>query len=537
MGILDRALFRRKLSKEELAMYGIQAFANGGIVSPYNMANGGPTDPSQLLPQTTPEEMSDSGFKSARETLVQAFMKKLNESGFMEELKKAQESGNKEMEATLVNMYKEMYQREVVDPVEKGSASGNMGGFAVGGEVDLGYDESGVINSDSILGGASLGLVSGDPLLGGASLGLGGGESNIPSGSIEKIKEFFSSDGSTSSTSSTKGPRGRVRENTTTNVSTNSTKNQSGKYAGKNAGDIIEESEIQEDKNGVQFKIIRRLIRGSKGELRLGGEEKIITFTPEKVINIKGGKKTVESSGTKTDITDNTGATTTSSDTLAKTADQDPEVAELDTVSRLQQLVKDRSDLYKEILGDPTKQMASQGFLQLAQFGLNLAAAQGSNFADKVAKSAKDPLTAFAKLAQDAQNDEKGIQLAALKSAEDLLQIETANAGKQATKEQEKKAIFASVYEATNSILNAAKAAGGIQNSLLQTSVVDLVTQFPSKKEEGRIKTKDIDREAIFYKLIGGKKVPVVVKEGSKKNKTLDPNTDFIVLSDTEVLN
>ena len=354
----------------------------------------------------------------------------------------------------------------------------------------------------------------------------GGGESSIPS-----------SDNSTSSDSSTtKGPGGRIRKNTTTTVNTTTTKNQSGKYAGKNAGDIIEESEIQEDKNGVQFKIIRRLIRGSKGELRLGGEEKIITFTPEKVINIKGGKKTVESSGTKTDITDNTGAKTTSSDTLAKTADQDPEVAELDTVSRLQQLVKERSELYKQILGDPTKQMASQGFLQLAQFGLNLAAAQGSNFADKVAKSAKDPLTAFAKLAQDAQNDEKGIQLAALKSAEDLLQIETANAGKQATAEQEKKAIFASVYEATNSILNAAKAAGGIQNSLLQTSVVDLITQFPSK-EEGKIKTKDIDKEAIFYKLIDGKKVPVVVKEGSKKYKNLDPNTDFIVLSDTEVLN
>ena len=523
MGILDRALFRRKLSKNELTMYGIQAFANGGIVSPYNMANGGPTDPSQLLPQTTPEEMSDSGFKSARETLVQAFMKKLNESGFMEELKKAQESGNKEMEATLVNMYKEMYQREVVDPVEAGSASGNMGGFAVGGEVesenpfgiDLGYTESGAINSDPILGGASLGLSG------------GGGESSIPS-----------SDNSTSSDSSTtKGPGGRIRENTTTTVNTTTTKNQSGKYAGKNAGDIIEESEIQEDKNGVQFKIIRRLIKGAKGELRLGGQEKIITFTPEKVINIKGGKKTVESSGTKTDITDNTGATTTSSDTLAKTADQDPEVAELDTVSRLQQLVKDRSDLYKEILGDPTKQMASQGFLQLAQFGLNLAAAQGSNFADKVAKSAKDPLTAFAKLAQDAQNDEKGIQLAALKSAEDLLQIETANAGKQATAEQEKKAIFASVYEATNSILNAAKAAGGIQNSLLQTSVVDLVTQFPSTKVEGKIKTKDIDKEAIFYKLIDGKKVPVVVKEGSKKYKNLDPNEDFIILSDTQVLN
>ena len=141
MGILDRPLFRRKLSKDELAMYGIQAFANGGIVSPYNMANGGPTDPSQLLPQTPPEEMYDSGFKSARETLEQAFMKKLNESGFVEELKKAQESGNKQMEDTLMSMYKEMYQREVVDPVEAGSASGNMGGFAVGGEVESEEEE------------------------------------------------------------------------------------------------------------------------------------------------------------------------------------------------------------------------------------------------------------------------------------------------------------------------------------------------------------------------------------------------------------
>ena len=46
-----------------------------------------------------------------------------------------------------------------------------------------------------------------------------------------------------------------------------------------------------------------------------------------------------------------------------------------------------------------------QGFLQLAQFGLNLASAQGSNFLDKVAKSAKDPLNAFAELGRKAYED------------------------------------------------------------------------------------------------------------------------------------
>jgi hypothetical protein len=420
MGILDRPLFRRKLSKDELAMYGIQAFANGGIVSPYNMANGGPTDPSQLLPQTPPEEMYDSGFKSARETLEQAFMKKLNESGFVEELKKAQESGNKQMEDTLMSMYKEMYQREVVDPVEAGSASGNMGGFAVGGEVESEEEEE----EDGVF------------------TGVGGLDST------GRRKPFY--------------PALMGQEAAIKRVEEFPEANQQG-IIYKNEKEVkrIKETIRLKEEQGYDTTKDKENLKKKKEELENNSKE---------LKKIKGEEKAVTEDLVTEDLVDN--------DKLGSAAD-DPEVAELDTVSRLQQLVKERSELYKQILGDPTKQMASQGFLQLAQFGLNLAAAQGSNFADKVAKSAKDPLTAFAKLAQDAQNDEKGIQLAALKSAEDLLQIETANAGKQATAEQEKKAIFASVYEATNSILNAAKAAGGIQNSLLQTSVVDLVTQFP----------------------------------------------------------
>ena len=59
-----------------------------------------------------------------------------------------------------------------------------------------------------------------------------------------------------------------------------------------------------------------------------------------------------------------------------------------------------------------------QGFLQLAQFGLNLASAQGSNFLDKVAKSAKDPLNAFAELGRKAYEDERAVNLLALEATE-----------------------------------------------------------------------------------------------------------------------
>ena len=82
-------------------------------------------------------------------------------------------------------------------------------------------------------------------------------------------------------------------------------------------------------------------------------------------------------------------------------------------------MVKERSELYKSMLGDPKKQLAMQGYMQLAQFGLNLASAQGANFAAKVANSAKDPLAAFAALGRQAQQDENAIGLAAIKSSED----------------------------------------------------------------------------------------------------------------------
>lgn len=92
--------------------------------------------------------------------------------------------------------------------------------------------------------------------------------------------------------------------------------------------------------------------------------------------------------------------------------------AEKERLSDLEALVKERSELYKKILGDPREGLKQQGLLQLAQFGLNLASARGGNLAEKIAKSAKDPLQAFAALGRESMKDERAIEMLAIKGAE-----------------------------------------------------------------------------------------------------------------------
>jgi len=94
---------------------------------------------------------------------------------------------------------------------------------------------------------------------------------------------------------------------------------------------------------------------------------------------------------------------------------------EKERLSDLESLVRERSDLYKKILGDPREGLKQQGLLQLAQFGLNLASARGGNFAEKIANSAKDPLQAFAALGREAMKDERAIDMIAIKGAEEEL--------------------------------------------------------------------------------------------------------------------
>ena len=101
--------------------------------------------------------------------------------------------------------------------------------------------------------------------------------------------------------------------------------------------------------------------------------------------------------------------------------DDDPLGPEKDKLSALEAMVRERSDIYKQILGDPKEGLKQQGLLQLAQFGLNLASAQGGSFAEKIAKSAKDPLQTFAALGREAMKDERAIDMLAIKGAEDEL--------------------------------------------------------------------------------------------------------------------
>lgn len=94
---------------------------------------------------------------------------------------------------------------------------------------------------------------------------------------------------------------------------------------------------------------------------------------------------------------------------------------ERERLMNLENLVQERSELYKKIIGDPKEAMKQQGFLQLAQFGLNLAAARGGNLAEKIARSAADPLQTFAALAQQAVKDERAIDLLAIEASEEEL--------------------------------------------------------------------------------------------------------------------
>jgi len=80
---------------------------------------------------------------------------------------------------------------------------------------------------------------------------------------------------------------------------------------------------------------------------------------------------------------------------------------------------KKKSETYRNILKEYGEDdFRTQAFLQLAQFGLNLASAQGSNFLDKVATASRDPLANFAKLAQEKSSFMKELDFLALQKAE-----------------------------------------------------------------------------------------------------------------------
>jgi len=216
--------------------------------------------------------------------------------------------------------------------------------------------------------------------------------------------------------------------------------------------------------------------------------------------------------------------------TVTDKAPVDELTAEEDELSRLKTLALERSDLYKQMLGDPKEMMKQQGLLQLAQFGLNLASARGGNLAEKIAKSATDPLQAFAQLASDASKDARAIDLAAIKSAEEQLMLETELSGKQDD------LVKINLYTETKTEMpgndvGAATATG----YLPQGEMVDIDIY---RDDQDRIVSKDINKDGganKVYKDEAGK--PFRIRPGAlEKEKYLKWPDDFEPVEGVEII-
>jgi hypothetical protein len=196
-------------------------------------------------------------------------------------------------------------------------------------------------------------------------------------------------------------------------------------------GTVISKEIIERD--GKKIEVTETVVPGARGQKIIQKSEKVL-FTPGSTTTVKGQEITTPAQGEDVEVgeveieeKETTPPPAEDAPTVeppASTTDDPSAPKERERRDTLAELVKERSDLYKQLLGDPKEMMKQQGFLQLAQFGLNLASARGGNLAEKIAKSAKDPLQAFAQLAQQAARDERAIDVAAIEAGEaELAQI------------------------------------------------------------------------------------------------------------------
>ena len=196
-------------------------------------------------------------------------------------------------------------------------------------------------------------------------------------------------------------------------------------------GTVISKKVIERD--GKKIEVTETVVPGARGQKIIQKSEKVL-FAPGTTTTVRGQEITTPDQGEdvevgEVEIEEKETTTPPAEDAPtveppASTTDDPSASKEREKRDTLADLVKERSDLYKQLLGDPKEMMKQQGFLQLAQFGLNLASARGGNLAEKIAKSAKDPLQAFAQLAQQAARDERAIDVAAIEAGEtELAQI------------------------------------------------------------------------------------------------------------------
>lgn len=199
-------------------------------------------------------------------------------------------------------------------------------------------------------------------------------------------------------------------------------------------GTVISKEIIERD--GKKIEVTETVVPGARGQKIIQKSEKVL-FTPGSTTIVRGQEITTPAQGEDVEVGEVEIDEEEEKETAPPPAEDAPTVEppasttddpsapkERERRDTLADLVKERSALYKELLGDPKEMMKQQGFLQLAQFGLNLASARGGNLAEKIAKSAKDPLQAFAQLAQQAARDERAIDVAAIEAGEaELAQI------------------------------------------------------------------------------------------------------------------
>ena len=82
----------------------------------------------------------------------------------------------------------------------------------------------------------------------------------------------------------------------------------------------------------------------------------------------------------------------------------------------LDDLIKERIDIFEKYLGDGKDATRSGGFAALTEFGLNLASARGGNLMDKIARSAKDPLKTFTAIGMAAKDRADKIKMAGVEA-------------------------------------------------------------------------------------------------------------------------
>jgi len=522
MAILDRPLFKKKLTKNQLRQYGIPAFANGGIVV-QRFNNGGSANPFGI----------DLGYTESGAISSKPIFNPLKGLSLEEYEKMTPEQ--------VLNFYQEVDQTRVPSKIKNAEKIDRLFNVLRSEGPDLpGFMEE--LRKPEMTQ-----PITGLEFQQAAEKQLGQGEEQEKA--LKEIKA--------------------VDEVDDVNEEIN----------------LLEKTIEYKEANGIDASKDKENLKNKKSELKDAEDNlKSIKETPATKKDDASSAADAEG-GTAVDLdsllkekTDTLLKEKTNTTITADTTDNfqgDKGVSDERTqMAKLQDIIKERSALYKELLGNPKEQLKQQGFLQLAQFGLNLAAARGGNLAEKIAKSATDPLQTFAALARDAAKDERAIELAAIESGEAQILKEIENQGDLSTigksvrdiariqnipineaygvyenllKDEEKVTSFDRFVSAQDAQtipnnVQAARASGSIPQSLL----LDL-NNFVA--EDGNFDKKLITEqynlgEAFkFQDSETGQVFMGIPKDSSlrdKKKKTLtfddDPNkSDFIILKDIEV--